>query len=84
MSPLRTDYQGGEKFAFSHPPNEVVRYQYRDAVADALHGMIVLEDDPFRMRVKRQIAEWKEGPKNGEAKGVPTFSMDPMTGQMAA
>jgi hypothetical protein len=56
--------------------------QYRDAIADALHGMIVLEDDPFRMRVKRQIAEWKEGPKNGEARGVPTFAVDPMTGQM--
>lgn len=53
--------------------------EYKDAVSDALAGTIVLEDDPFRMRVRRQIAEWKNGPE-GPVQGVP--QMDPMTGQV--
>lgn len=53
--------------------------EYKDAVSDALSGAITLEDDPFRMRVKRQIAKWKDGP-DGPVQGQPM--LDPMTGQL--
>lgn len=56
--------------------------EYRDAIADDLGGYVVLQDDPFRMRVERQISAWREGPEDGQAQGQPTFSVDPMTGQM--
>ena len=53
--------------------------EYRDAVSDALSGAIVLEDDPFRMRIRRQLAEWREGPE-GDGQPVPT--QDPITLQV--
>lgn len=56
------------------PPNE-----YRDAIADTLSGAIRLEDDPFRMRVKRQIAAWKEQPEGG-VQPTQTLAPDPLTG----
>lgn len=44
-------------------------------------GVLGLEDSPHRMRVKRQIKAWKNGPPEGWAPAQP--QVDPMTGQPA-
>lgn len=54
--------------------------EYRDAVTSAMGGYIVLEDDKHRLRVRRQIAAWKEGPEGGPVQGQPIAGVDPMTG----
>ncbi len=42
-------------------------------------GLLGLEDDPHRLRVRRQISAWREGPPLGWAPTAP----DPQTGQAA-
>jgi hypothetical protein len=54
--------------------------EYKDAVSDALTGVLKFQDDPFRMRVRRQIAAWKKGPEGGEVISEPIMSIDPLTG----
>jgi hypothetical protein len=46
-----------------------------------LGGTLGLEDDPVRLRIRRQISEWKNGPPEGWQPQEPQMQQDPMTGQ---
>lgn len=46
-----------------------------------LGGTLGLEDDPVRLRIRRQIAEWKKGPPEGWKPPQPEVQVDPTTGQ---
>jgi hypothetical protein len=65
---------------------------FYDTVANSLGPTVGLQDDPVRMRIKRQLAAWSEGPPEGwqppqppmmmGPDGVtPVPAMDPATGQ---
>ncbi|MGH2621510.1 MAG: hypothetical protein ACRDHG_13200, partial [Anaerolineales bacterium] len=47
-------------------------------VANQVGAIIGLQDNPYRLRVRRQISLWEEGPPEGWA---PQTAPDPMTGQ---
>lgn len=53
--------------------------QFYDSIAGGIGAKIGLQDDPFRQRIKRQLASWSNGPPEGfEPPAPPT---DPATGQ---
>src|SRR5690606_37295103 len=70
--------------------------QAREIMTTNVGGLLGLQDDPYRQRIRRQIARWDEGPPEGwrqppeAAPGVPApvpaplpdvVTVDPMTGQ---
>lgn len=66
------------------PPEE-----FRVATEKNLGGTLALQDDPYRMRVRRQIEDWKEGPPEGWEPPAPLMQpafeqvpgVDGLTGQ---
>lgn len=66
------------------PPDDV-----RELLLSNALPSVALEDDPARMRIKRQVAEWEQGPPEGwmppvapvdPLTGAPAVTLDPMTG----
>lgn len=55
---------------------------YRESVEGQLGGTLGLQDDPVRMRIRRQLSEWSDGPPEGWAPPPPAMA-DPMTGVVA-
>lgn len=54
----------------------------REMIASSLGGTIGLQDDPVRLRVRRQIARWEKGPPPGWQPAPPV--LDPASGQMVS
>lgn len=48
------------------PPEE-----FRDATEHSLGGTLALQSDPYRLRIRRQISDWKDGPPEGWAPPQP-------------
>lgn len=63
----------------------ITRLQAQELFTTNAGGFIGLQDDPFRVRVRRQIAEWEEGPPEGWTPLPPVpqevQQIDPATGQ---
>lgn len=57
------------------------QFKMYDIFSHSLGGTLGLEDDPTRLRVRRQISEWKNGPPEDWQPPEPQPQMDPMTGQ---
>lgn len=55
--------------------------QYQQLISNNVRPKIGLKDNPFRLRVKKQVAKWKEGPPEGWMPPQPP--VDPVTGQPA-
>lgn len=58
-------------------------FKMYDIFSGTLGGTLGLEDDPTRLRIRRQISEWKNGPPEEWQPPQPQPQMDPMTGQPA-
>lgn len=57
------------------------QFRMYDIFAGNLGGTLGLEDDPNRLRIRRQIAEWKNGPPEEWQPQEPQQQLDPTTGQ---
>lgn len=53
----------------------------RELTASGLAKTLGWKDEPHRLRIKRQIADWEEGPPDGWVPAEPQKSVDPATGQ---
>lgn len=58
------------------PPEDL-----QHAVQGNVGGLLGLQDNKHRQRVRRQIDEWEKGPPEGWAPPEPQQQIDPMTGQ---
>lgn len=59
------------------PPDEIL-----NIVVGNTEALSTLREEPFRTRVRRQIAEWSDGPPEGWQPPPPMIvGVDPMTGQ---
>jgi hypothetical protein len=56
--------------------------ELREILSSNLGGTIGLQDDPFRQRVRNQLAEWAEGPPEGWQPAPPVPQQDPVTGMV--
>lgn len=57
----------------------------REMITTNIGGLIGLQDDPFRLRIRRQLAEWADGPPDGWQPLPPQAVVtDPVTGEQAA
>lgn len=54
------------------PPDD-----FRDATERNIGGTLALQDDPFRLRIRRQINDWKEGPPEEWQPPQPVTQMVP-------
>lgn len=54
-------------------------YTYQQYVSENVRPVVGIQSNPFRVRVKKQVAKWKEGPPQGWQPVPPP--VDPMTGQ---
>jgi hypothetical protein len=50
------------------------------AISGNVGGLLGLQDDPYRQRVRRQISVWEQGPPEGWMPPMP--QLDPMSGQV--
>ena len=56
---------------------------FRDAMRSNLGGTLGIQDSPYRLRVRRQIEKWLEGPPKGwKPQPPPPPQIDPNTGQL--
>ena len=53
----------------------------RELLSSNLAATIGWRDEPYRLRIRRQIADWEEGPPEGWAPAEPQAQTDPATGQ---
>lgn len=51
-----------------------------DIFSNSLGGTLGIEDEPTRLRIRRQISEWKSGPPEGWTPPQPVMQMNPETG----
>lgn len=54
--------------------------EMREIMSTNIGGMVGLQDDPHRLRIKRQLAEWDDGPPEGWTPPQPVL-VDPTSGQ---
>lgn len=61
----------------------ITQEDLRDMISGELGGTLGLQDDPFVLRVRRQLATWLEGPPEGWQPQFQPPPVDPNTGQPA-
>ena len=54
-------------------------HQLQNALLSNVGGMLTLQDDPHRLRVRQQVGDWQQGPPEGWV--PPQAPVDSMTGQ---
>lgn len=60
----------------------ITQQEAREMITTNVGGLIGLQDDPFRMRIRSQLSDWAEGPPDGWQPLPPqVVAVDPVTGQ---
>jgi len=54
-------------------------HQLQNALLSNVGGMLTMQDDPHRLRVRQQVSDWQQGPPEGWT--PPQAPVEPMTGQ---
>lgn len=57
------------------------QFDMYEIFASSLGGTLGIEDEPTRLRIRRQISEWKNGPPEDWQPPQPQQAIDPATGQ---